>query len=104
MFNAIKLIVCLQMWLVVVVVVLKTQYRFLSSILPQPIPIQQIHYLLKGEFALTEQGIGLKGKGTFTVSQDYPESDASVAAGQGETVRWKVPGETAVVLRIRPAK
>jgi hypothetical protein len=60
--------------------------------------------LLKGKFALTEQAIGLKGKGTFKVSQDYPESDASIAAGYGDTVRWEVPGETAVVLRVRPAK
>jgi hypothetical protein len=58
----------------------------------------------QGKFALTEQGIGLKGEGTFKVSQDYPESDASVAAGYGETVRWEVPGETAVVLRVRPAE
>jgi hypothetical protein len=60
--------------------------------------------LLKGKFALTEQAIGLKGKGTFKVSQDYPESDASIVAGYGDTVRWEVPGETAVVLRVRPAK
>ncbi|MFH1919053.1 MAG: hypothetical protein ABIP48_04080 [Planctomycetota bacterium] len=57
---------------------------------------------LPGEFPLTEQGIGLKGEGTFKVSQDYPESDASVAAGYGETVRWEVPGETPVILKLEP--
>jgi len=60
--------------------------------------------LLRGEFPLTEQGIGLKGEGTFKVSQVYPESDASLTARSGETVRWEVPGETSVVLRLEPAE
>ena len=58
---------------------------------------------LHREFALTEESIGLKRKGTFEVTQDYPESDRSVMVHYGETVRWQVPGETAVILRLGPA-
>jgi hypothetical protein len=59
---------------------------------------------LAGQFALTEQGIGLKGKGTFQIAQDYPESSQSIRVGSGETVLWKVPGESAVILKIQPAR
>jgi len=58
---------------------------------------------LDGQFALTEESIGLTCQGTFQVRQDYPESDRSVTARHGETVRWVVPGESAVVLRLGPA-
>ena len=57
---------------------------------------------LDGEFALTEESIGLKGKGTFEVSQHYPESDRSTTAEYGNTVHWQVPGETVVVLSLSP--
>ena len=59
---------------------------------------------LPGEFSLTEQSVGLKGKGTFEVVQDYPEANRRRTAEYGETVRWEVPGETAVILRVQPAK
>ncbi len=57
---------------------------------------------LEGRFALTEEGVGLRQKGTFVVSQDYPESDRCIKLSYGETVRWEVPGETAVVLNVQP--
>ena len=57
---------------------------------------------LLGEFRLTEESTGLKGKGTFQVAQYYPESDHSAKVPYGETVRWNVPGETAVVLKVQP--
>jgi len=57
---------------------------------------------LHGEFKLTEQSIGLKGKGAFKVTQDYPESDRNAKVLHGETVCWEVPGETAVVLMVQP--
>ena len=58
--------------------------------------------LLPGEFTLTEEGIGLRGEGTFQVTQIYPESDRSAEGRHGQTIRWQVPGETAVVLEFRP--
>jgi hypothetical protein len=58
---------------------------------------------LQGEFALTEESIGLKGRGAFEVSQEQPKSDHSTRAAYGQTVRWEVPGETAAILRLRIA-
>ncbi|MFH1266943.1 MAG: hypothetical protein ABIK89_14545 [Planctomycetota bacterium] len=57
---------------------------------------------LYGEFVLAEKSIGLKQKGTFRVSQDYPGLDQSVLVRYGETVRWEVPGETPVILKLEP--
>jgi len=57
---------------------------------------------LSGEFALTEQSIGLKGKGTFKLAQSHPRSDKSTEVQYGEAVSWEVPGETAVILEIQP--
>ena len=57
-----------------------------------------------GEIPLTEEGIGLKRAGDFQIAQEHPPSDRSVQAAFGETVRWEVPAETAVVLRIEPAE
>jgi hypothetical protein len=58
---------------------------------------------LEGQFALTEEGIGLTKKGTFLVTQEYPSSDRQIKAGYGEVVRWQVSPETAVILEIQPA-
>ena len=58
---------------------------------------------LYGEFALTEGSVGLKRKGAFCVTQDYPVSDQTAKASYGETIRWLVPRETAVVVRVEPA-
>jgi hypothetical protein len=59
---------------------------------------------LTGEFGLTEGCIGLGRPADFRITQEYPSSDRSAKAAFGETVRWDVPAETAVVLRIRPAE
>ena len=58
---------------------------------------------LSGEFALTEDSIALKREGTFEVRQEYPASDRKTVSASGQTVRWEVPAESAVVLRIEPA-
>lgn len=59
---------------------------------------------LPGEFTLTEDSIGLKGKGNFQVSQEYPASDRKIVSTSGQTVRWEVPAEGAIVLRVQPAQ
>lgn len=59
---------------------------------------------LQGEFALTEESIGLKGKGDFRVAQEHPQSHRSVHVACGKTIRWEVPGRTAVVLRLESAE
>lgn len=55
---------------------------------------------LKASFALTEEGMRLKGKGPFRVAQEHPPSDRTVKAAAGQTVHWEVPAHTAVVLRV----
>jgi hypothetical protein len=57
---------------------------------------------LHGGFELTEESIGLQQQGTFEVTQEYPESDRRVERRHGETIRWEVPGETAVILEVQP--
>ena len=57
---------------------------------------------LSGEFALTADSIGLKGEGTFSITQEHPAPGPAQTACAGETIRWEVPAQTAVVLRIRP--
>jgi hypothetical protein len=59
---------------------------------------------LSGEFALTEESIGLKGQGDFEITQEHPQSTRSVKAAQSEMVRWEVPAKTAVILKIHPAE
>jgi hypothetical protein len=56
---------------------------------------------LEGRFALTDEGIGLKSRGNFQVSQEYPPSNRRTTAAFGQTVCWEVPGETAVVLKVQ---
>ena len=57
----------------------------------------------QGAFALTEESIGLTGDGTYRISQYYPASDRVVALRHGETVRWDVPGQTALILEVKLA-
>ncbi|MHB8972149.1 MAG: hypothetical protein ACYC3X_06560 [Pirellulaceae bacterium] len=62
-----------------------------------------------GEFALTEEVTGLNRPGDdqprdYQIVQEYPPSDHSAQAAFGETVRWEVPAETAMVLRIQPVE
>jgi hypothetical protein len=56
---------------------------------------------LSGEFALTGATIGIKRQEGFQISQKHPQAARSVGFRYGETVRWEVPGETAVVLWIQ---
>jgi hypothetical protein len=61
---------------------------------------------LKGEFTLNEEGIGLRENGAYSIRQIHPAEDQkdhrTLAARQGETVFWDVPGQTAVVLELQP--
>jgi len=56
---------------------------------------------LAGQFALTEESIGLKGNGPFQIIQEYPLSSQTTKTAAGQTVRWEVPPQTAVVLRVQ---
>jgi len=58
---------------------------------------------LQGEFALTEESIGLKGRGDFRVAQEYPQSDRSERVAVGKAICWEVAGQTAAILRVEPA-
>lgn len=55
---------------------------------------------LTGQFALTEESIGLKQQGTFKIAQEYPANNASKTASYGQKVQWEVPAQSAVVLVI----
>ncbi len=46
---------------------------------------------LSGEFALTEESMGVKGAGPFQLAQEYPEHDRTLTARGGESIRWEVP-------------
>ncbi|NLE99681.1 MAG: hypothetical protein GX601_01765 [Anaerolineales bacterium] len=58
---------------------------------------------LEGAFALTDEDIGLTAEGDFALWQEYPAGGERIRAHSGQTVRWAVPGETAIVLRLAPA-
>lgn len=60
--------------------------------------------LLVGAFDLTPESIGLKGSGVFDIVQEYPKGDRREKREAGQSVRWEVPGESALVLRITPAR
>ena len=55
---------------------------------------------MTGEFALTEESIGLTGAGEFSIAQEHPAPGRAQMARAGETLRWEVPAGTAVVLRL----
>ncbi len=57
----------------------------------------------EGQFALSDESIGLKAMGKFGIVQEYPASDRKITSAFGQTVHWEVPAETALVLRISPA-
>lgn len=59
---------------------------------------------LAGEFALTEESIGLKGSGSFQLTHEYPKPGRTLTGRSGETVRWEVPARAAAVLRIQKAE
>ena len=48
--------------------------------------------------------IGFKAEGTFSITQEYPVSDCVQTVRSGETLRWNVPAQTAVVLRIQKSE
>jgi len=54
------------------------------------------------EFALTRESTGFAGSVPFEVVQEYPASSRRATHQPGTNVRWSVPAENAVVLRIRP--
>jgi hypothetical protein len=58
---------------------------------------------LTGEFALTEEGIGLEATGNLLISQEYPTVNRKITSAYGQTVSWEVPPMTVVVLRILPS-
>jgi hypothetical protein len=59
---------------------------------------------LDGEFVLNEPSIGLRGPGSFRVRQVYPPSPRSIQLAFGKAVRWPVPGQTALILDLEPAR
>lgn len=56
--------------------------------------------LLTGQFALTNESIGLKPAGTYQITQEYPPADRKAVFSSGQTVPWPLPPTTAAVLRI----
>ncbi len=54
------------------------------------------------EFALTPESIGFTGFTSVAICQEYPASDRQDICQPGATVRWPVPPETALVLRVAP--
>lgn len=57
---------------------------------------------LPAEFSLTEESIGLTAGQQFTIGPEHPVDGKPQTAKHGETIRWTVPPETALVLRIEP--
>lgn len=54
-------------------------------------------------FVLSEE-IGLTQSGRFLVDQEYPEGAGQAQVAFGERVRWEVPAESVLVLRIQPVQ
>ena len=54
------------------------------------------------EFALTHKSTGFAGSAPIDIRQEYPASGRREAHPPGATVRWPVPPESAVVLRVAP--
>jgi hypothetical protein len=59
---------------------------------------------LEAQFSLSADSIGLARGEHYSVRQQYPLADRMMLAGQGETVRWQVPPQSALVLDVRPAE
>jgi len=55
-------------------------------------------------FELSAEGIGLREGGEYEIWQEHPESEKRLCARSGEGVRWEVPSESAVVLRLTRAR
>lgn len=52
------------------------------------------------EFALTPESTGFTGSAPVEISQEYPASDHRKTQQPGTSVRWPVPAESALILRI----
>ncbi len=53
------------------------------------------------EFALNADAVGFTGTEPVEIRQEYPACDTEVvSAAAGDIVRWRVPAETALVLRL----
>jgi hypothetical protein len=52
------------------------------------------------EFVLTPESTGFAGTGPVEIGQEYPAGNRRVTVRPGATVRWSVPPETAMVLRV----
>jgi hypothetical protein len=59
--------------------------------------------VLLGEFTLDDASIGLGREGKFRIVQVYPQPHRDIVAQSHETIRWEVPAQSAVVLRIQPS-
>lgn len=57
----------------------------------------------QGQFTLSAEAIGLERQTKFQVRQIYPALDRTVQLAYGQTARWEVPGEAAVVVHVQPA-
>ena len=55
---------------------------------------------LEGAFELSAEEIGLQTTGAYEIWQEHPASDKRLHAQFGQVVRWEVPGESTVVLRL----
>ncbi len=58
----------------------------------------------EGQFALSQQSIGLKRGERFKLRQHYPQADRQLLAKRDETIRWQVNPESAVVIEVLPAE
>jgi hypothetical protein len=56
------------------------------------------------EFALTAEDTGFNGTAPVAIRQEYPGGGPCHTVAPGATMRWPVPPETAVVLRLTPRK
>jgi hypothetical protein len=56
----------------------------------------------QAELSLTPECVGFVGQARVEVRQEYPSSDRHETHAPGDTVRWPVPAESAVVLRVGP--
>ena len=55
-----------------------------------------------GVFFVVLAGAFLSGF-AFSITQEHPAPGRAQTARAGETIRWEVPAQTGVVLRIQPA-
>jgi hypothetical protein len=56
------------------------------------------------EFALTAESTGFAGAGPVVLRQGYPARDGGQSGKPGDVVRWPVPAESAVVLRVETGR